>query len=211
MLWSRGLKGLWRFENTALDGSGNGNNGTLQGTPPSYAAAKFGQGISLNGTSDYISVAHSTSLTLSNLTIAAWMRQTTPNVTFTLVSKTQPASPWHGFRFGSGSAADGKPRLWINETDVVATTRVDDNTFHHVAVTYISSSRAYAFYLDGKLNGAGTHSSGPLINSGEELRIGRENAVTRYFKGILDEVSVWNRALTESDIRRAMLGMQPLG
>ena len=68
--------GWWKFDGNLTDSSTNANNGTGVGSP-TFATGKVGQAVSLNGTSQWVSVADANSLDFTTgMTLAAWIRPT---------------------------------------------------------------------------------------------------------------------------------------
>ena len=92
-----GLVGQWHFDGDALDSSGNGNNGILMGDA-TFAAGKFGQALSLDGSGDYVDVPEVAGLNIAYTTVEMWIKpmmavgDTTAKV---LIDKRVP-STWTG-------------------------------------------------------------------------------------------------------------------
>jgi len=95
---------------------------------------------------------------------------------------------------GSGNLASG-PR---NSTD---TKKINDGVWHHVAVV-ISLGQDVKFYVDGILS-----SASPAVtksaSTGTPFQIGSEpfGYYAKYFTGIIDDIKVWNTALSATDIQ----------
>src|SRR5207302_8783172 len=111
--------GYWTFDSanvsgtTALDSSGSGNNGTLQGTVlPSIVPGKTNQAVKLDGVSDLVSVPDSANLNIKGpFTVAAWVNLASvpssgqyPNVVAKL---TSPSSTYGYGLFWNGSGVAG--------------------------------------------------------------------------------------------------------
>ncbi|MDO8728838.1 MAG: LamG domain-containing protein [bacterium] len=216
-----GLVGYWSFDGkdvagvTALDRSGNNNNGTLTGGP-TRAIGKIGQGLSFDGVDDVVSVTQSASINdLDTVTVSAWVyaRSSGGGGCGRIVDKVN-ASADGGFQFHiCGSPATSymefdAPRwqttngAWITANDTLGF-----NGWHHVAVTYDYSSTANdpKLYLDGTFiassefaTPAGTKATGET----ETLNIGNRNNLQRTWNGLIDDVRVYNRALTGDEIKR---------
>jgi hypothetical protein len=130
---STGLVGYWKMDETATpatDSSGNGNSGTWTGNATNITG-KFGNGITLDGSGDYINVANSTSiqnLPTGNFTVSAWIRTPSnwslPTLTqqSIFVGKTTGANTgWQLF-----NQNNGKPTFSIFFDNTNATAK-DDN------------------------------------------------------------------------------------
>ena len=100
-----------------LDSSTNSNNGTAVGSP-GYAAGKDGQAISLNGTSQWVSVADANSLDLTTgMTLAAWIRPTgTGFTTQNVIKKASTTGTLvNGYELSLSSANPGKVFVRLNQ------------------------------------------------------------------------------------------------
>jgi len=192
MLWSRGLKGMWRLENTALDGSGNANHGTVHGA--TYTDGQFGRCLSFNGTTDYVDLPSE----LIPKTVTLWTN-------FNLVSHTNYFLGGKPTTF-SGIRYDGTTFLVFTggqHWSAVAWAK-QDALVHFAALL---SATTYDIYINGSFVGTGNLGTG-----GDDLRLGRFGSRVDgyFFPGPLDEINFWNRALTQPDIRRVMMGMSPI-
>jgi len=196
----------WTADNTADDSSGNGNNGTLQGSA-SYTAGMVGAAFSLPTQSDYVEVPDDPSLNFSgNFSIDAWVR-TTSTVTGTIVDKRAGntsfpigyhfylAGPYLAFQLGDGSSFIVYYALPIP---------INDGNWHHVAVTiHRSSQTGGTFYIDGSLTNHfdPTLRSGSIANSAP-LRIGQQYlAGFEAFSGAIDEVELFDRELAPTEVQ----------
>jgi len=214
VLWSRGLVGSWRLENSALDGSGNGNNGTLHGTPPSYVAGPIGQCLSLNGAGDYVDF-NALDLT-SALTICAWVKTGTISGNFAFVlSNRSSAGNGYELLLRNGSTYPDCTFYFQTcnggtEKTVNATASATSNTTYFLAATYNGS--VGKLYVNGVLQtGANDIGASAIGSSSEKLNFARRPNVNNYWgRGLLDEVHIWNRALSAQDIRRVMMGLHPI-
>jgi hypothetical protein len=172
--------------------------------------ASYGQGsgkaLSFSGPQTYFAVEDKATLRLTtNFSLSAWVK--TGKDSGTILSKTDYYPPWRGFAFGIGPNAGGLPAFWPNNADgwKTATTRVDDDRWHHLAVTI--QGNQLQFYVDGLPDGPRIALSSPIGTSLEALQCGYEqnpNASPRFFAGNIDEVRIWNRALSQDEIRHHM-------
>jgi len=84
-----------------------------------------------------------------------------------------------------------------------------DGQFHHLAATYDSAAAEMRIYLDGRalpanLIGASHRAAGPVVGTSTELMLGGgliESVQTYFQKGLLDEVRIYNRALSAEEVR----------
>src|SRR5262249_10508725 len=143
---STSLVGYWSFDDvsgtTAPDSSGNGNNGTLVGSPaPSIAPGKIARAIALTNASDLVSVPDSASLNLTGaFTTSAWVNFNPlpgygqyPNV----VAKLTSPSVYSGFGlFWNSSGVSGIIGPGTSHWYVTAPYRPTAGTWHHYVTTF---------------------------------------------------------------------------
>ena len=217
-----GLVSWWRGEGNAVDQVG-GNNGTpLNGV--GFASGEVGLAFKFNGTNSYVEVPDSPSLQMTNeLTIEFWVkRQSLQNEDYIInkggdytrgmlnygVTITQPQ--WGGtlaFTFAGGA------RHSLSITDL---------NWHHCAVTARDGDVDPSFYVDGVQRPVTLRQGASTINlypSTEALHIGAQvDPISGWFyysKAIVDEVSIYSRALAAAEIQAiysaGSLGKCPLG
>jgi hypothetical protein len=205
-----GLTAWYRGEGNANDFN-SVNHGVLQ-NGASFSSGRVGQAFSLDGVDDYVAVPDADSLDLTgNLTIEGWVNPTDISGERTIVSKrTLDNNNVTYVLF----LRNGQPRLstrtgggLFNE-EVFATSLVPTNQFTHLAVT-VSGSQ-YAFYLNGQL--AGQSTSGTLLNrpaTDGRLTVGTvelTGGTTGSFAGKLDEITLYNRALSQLEVQAIASG-----
>lgn len=203
-----GLVGYWPFTGNAADSSGNGNNGTVNGatlTTDRYGNAN--KAYSYDGSSSYINVPNSSSLQFNGgITISTWLNAS---------SSPSPVSYW----FSKGSDG-GTPYSWIsnligstkimnigvydnsnNYVGVSSNTALQLNTWINFAVTF-DGINAKA-YVNGVLENTISCSYNTFANA-YDLTFGRRyNSGSPYFwDGKIDDFGIWNRALSEPEIKR---------
>jgi formylglycine-generating enzyme required for sulfatase activity len=202
-----GLISWWKFDEgsgtTAGDSEGS-NDGTLYpaSTGPTWTTDTAGgastYALDFDGSEDYVNCGNGSSLDITGaITIEAWVKTTSAAY---IVEKFSTNSPWNGYGLGIDTGADdyGKLNFWTDGmmSWVKSTGTVTDGNLHHVAVTGNGSSGT--FYIDGVSNGSFTYS--PPSSSANTLYIGSKDGAERYFNGIIDDVRIWDHALTEDDI-----------
>lgn len=198
------IQGLWHFDETmgttAADSSGNGNDGTLVGDT-AWVAGKFGNALSFDGAGDRVEVARDASLEPSNVTVECWVKGSTLKSYQYIVAKYYTGGhASYGLYTGSSKGlffyvSDGSYAL-SND----AGTGVWDGNWHHIAGTYNGST--LRLYVDGSEVGTGksvTKTIGYNSTSAGKLYIGSYGAAY-YFTGEIDEVRVWDEALTASQL-----------
>ena len=194
----------------AYDASAYGNNGTCYsgGSPATcgWVSGKSGTAITLSGASNQqVLIPNSPSLNITGpLTIETWFKTPSTAIWSGLVNKI----PAGGSRQGYMTYIDDQNKLgcyflynWTAgiSTSVASSSNVTDNLWHHGLCTYDGTH--LLLYLDGILQSTGgIYTAGEGFNS-EPLRIGSDAGVYgRYFSGIIDEVGVYSRGFTESEV-----------
>lgn len=201
-----GLVAAYGFEEgtgqSAADISGRGHVGTISGASWT-TAGKFGNALSFDGVNDLVTVADSAALDLTTgMTLEAWvyptalsgwrtvlMKEVSGELAYTIYANDQVAAPASYVRIGSTSRrAAGASALPLN-------------AWTHVAATYDGAT--LRLYVNGSQVGSQAV-TGAIAVSALPLRIGGNNVWGEYFSGRIDEVRVYNRALSAAEIATDM-------
>jgi hypothetical protein len=185
---------------TSADGSGNGHTATLVGGP-SWVAGQFGAALSFNGSSSYATTGLTTNL--PNWTISGWV--------------WSPAAPANGAPSGPIHREANYQIVWNHTAAAfrgVAAVRVGGawyaasfgalaaNTWYYLAATY--DGETLNAYTNGVLATSNPAPSGPPDADPNALTIGRHAAANQFFQGIVDNVRIYNRALSGAEIQQDM-------
>ncbi len=198
-----GLVAAYSFDETSgttvEDSSGNGNTGMILGAKRS-ANGKYGKSLLFDGVDDWVTVADNGTLDLDKgMTIEAWIHPTTTLSSWrTVVMKEQSggASYYMAANSDANKPANG---VYIGAEQILRSgTRPKPNIWTHLAVTYDGSYQR--LYIDGTQVGKQLM-SGQIQHSNGVLRIGGNSIWGEYFKGYIDEVRIYNRVLTDKEIR----------
>ena len=202
-----GLVSWWPGDGNAFDIE-DGNDGTLQGDA-TFAPGKVGEAFSFDGNGDYVTIPHDPALQPTDITVDAWIKgdladQTSP-IRYLVVDKS------HGFGNGTGWALQGETSggriamIYGNgsfqNAEVFSASNVLDDNWHFVAGTLDGSK--LRIYVDGVLENEITYSGSPAGNN-REVNIGAAwggGQFVRFFNGLIDEVEIYNRALSASEIQ----------
>jgi hypothetical protein len=170
--------------------------------PDAWTLGKHCGGLALDGTNDYIEIPGFKGVTGSNArTAAAWIRTTRPTAEILTWGANTTGSKWI-IRINE----DGTLRTEVNGGYVYGTTNLLDNRWHHIAVVYEQDastdiSRAQLF-VDGVLEPLRQTYDEPVHTAPDyNVCIGVFLPSVRYFQGLLDEVVIYNRALSATQIR----------
>jgi hypothetical protein len=188
-----GLISWWQAESTAYDWLGVSNAGVFGSV--GYAPGEVGSAFSLVG-QGYVVTASSPSLTLTGpFTVEAWVQPTTAGQTQRIVDKITA--------YGSdGYLLDlsvGRLRVIAGTQLVTGATLIPAGVFTHVAGVFTGSS--LAVYVNGVLDGLKTVPQTPIRVGTQAFRIGADSTGKNQFKGLIDEVSLYGRAVAPSELQ----------
>ena len=200
-----GLVAAYGFNETSgvqvIDASSQNNTGTLSSATRS-TIGKFGGALSFNGTSAWVTVPDAPSLELTTgMTLEAWVNPTTLTAWRTVILKeTTGGLAYSLYAANSASRAAGFVHIG-SDIAVNGTTAMPLNTWTHLAVTYDGAT--LRMFVNGSEVSSVALTGAAVVSSGA-LRIGGNSVWGEYFKGLIDEVRVYNRALTAAEIQTDM-------
>ena len=202
------------FDGDLEDKSGNSNDGTNHGTV--FSSGKINQAINLDGIDDYIEVADSSSLDITDaITLEAWvyaeswdndpwsnLDKNAENNILTKGGESSGLGVWSlhhkttskGFRFEL--VDDETPYPLFENTPSIAL-----NQWYHIASTYDGSEMK--LYINGALSNFTNEYTGLIKTNDESLIIGKKlwwKDIYSCWDGMIDEVKIYNRALDADEI-----------
>ena len=183
---------------TAGDSSGNSNNGSISNATWN-TGGKYGSALSFNGTNSIVSVNDSNSLDLTTgMTIEAWVKPTTLSSWRSILVKERPNHLVYAL-YANTDTSRPSGEVYVNgvNTDVRGTSQLPINTWTHVAVTFDGSN--LKIFING-VQSSTKAVSGSIGISSNSLRIGGNTIWGEYFNGLIDEVRIYNKALTDLEI-----------
>ncbi len=195
-----GLVVHYAFENDAQDSSANALHGTLMGDPV-FAAGRLGMALDLDGNGDYVDCGTNAALDglSAAMTASGWINiRSVTHLWMAVMAKGENA--WRisvnngtlGLHFGfTGSSRDYQA---ANSASQVAL-----NEWHHVAATYDLQNGAQ-IYIDGAVDGSNPDLGGVQMNTAHFLIGENPESTGRFFDGLIDEVTVYDRALSSGEI-----------
>jgi hypothetical protein len=220
---NNGLVGWWPFSNNTNDESGNGNNGSFTGlscgfcgtttvtAAPSSSPDRFGSlnnSFFYNDSLDFISIQNSSSLQLTNnFTISTWLKP----YSFNFGSYT-----WGVILAKWGGTGDASYQLRISNNGTILfdthngtnTTTMNSslpiliNQWSNIVI--VQSGSVCKIYINSTLSSVNNNMLTPLVMN-NPIEIGRNfnqfpNYANEGFLGDIDDIGMWNRALTELEI-----------
>jgi Concanavalin A-like lectin/glucanases superfamily len=200
------LVGWWKFDegmgNIAVDWSGQGNHGAVQGDPQ-WVPGQVGGALEFDGTDDFVDCGANPVFNIeTNITVMSWIKVQQFNKSWQAIV-TQGDNSWRLHRSGStDNIAWGTSGL--DPTDITGTMNVNDGEWHNVAGVYNGTQKI--LYVDGNID-ASSDSTGSIDSSTYHVNIGENAQQTgRNWAGLIDDVRIYNKALTADEIKEAMRG-----
>ncbi len=183
-----------------LDSSSYNNHGDTFST--AYPAMSDGA-YDFDGNNDYISIQDSPSLNVDTITLSAWIYVDAYKKDQRIISKEigkfAPYSSYTMLLSGAGrrklefrAGIDGR------RTRVASNADIPLRQWTHVAATYDGTK--VTLYINGKIDKTYTNISGPIQDIDNPVLIGASQFYTRFFDGKIDDVKIYNRALSSSEI-----------
>ena len=213
-----GMVSYWKFDEgsgaTAYDTLGT-NNGTLVNGPV-WTTGKINNGLSLSN-NQYVTVPHNSALEITgNLTIEMWVKPNSltcsgADPAYALLSK-RTANNAVPYEFMIG--CNGKLRFHYYGTNIQwpnfeSTGTLVVGSWQHVVVTrsFSGTDATVTFYINGVVSGSSVQATGAALPSSQAVWISRDGYNSSYtnegtYSGLMDEVAIYNRALTAEEIQQ---------
>ncbi len=202
-----GLVSWWPGDGNANDIVG-GNNGTLQ-NGAAFAPGIVQQAFSFDGVDDYIVAPDSPSFNLgatNSFTVAFWVNNSISSRRMALLEKVAVDAPYQGFYIDLNADSvtnqlrfvldGGVPAVFVSVTD----SRISDGQWHLVAGVLDRSSDIALLYFDGTSAASGTTTGIGSLQNANSLYAGNRYGLDIPFKGLIDELNFFNRALSSDEI-----------
>jgi hypothetical protein len=201
------LVGYWNFDEgtgtIAHDSSGNNNDGTIYGA--TWTSGKYGNALQFDGIDDYVFIENSPSLQISqSITVAAWIRVEGITGDHQII-----LGKWYGYEkypsYVLEMQPDGQTAQFciFNSTgarsDAVSSVTIPIGEWAYIVGTY--DGHTVKIYVNGVLVGT-SELCGPINVENQPVLIGAHTAWwdRNWFNGIIDEVKVYNRALSAEEV-----------
>ena len=210
---------LWTFDtgngDEAIDISENGHDGTFD-LGATVGAGKFGLGADLDGTKgQLVTIENADDLNVTEeLSIVAWVKWNEGGVVHgeprqwpMIVSKI-PINEAYLLFLDTGDAGNpDKPSIAFRMKGpgtIYSTVTVEEETWYHAAGTY--DGKSIKIYIDGELSNE-MNAASPIATTTDVLTIGaNKDGASNRFDGVIDEVGIFNRALTPDEVKQTMEG-----
>jgi len=190
--YDQNLVGQWKFDEgrgaVAKDFSGNGNDGNLTSGPVRITNGKLGGALQFDGTDDYVSLSLVTGTTY---TYSGWIKPDSQTDSYGSVFSNSSGAPGIYYR-GSGAGANAGNIDYYVSGSQLSNTALTNGQWQHIAL--VVTSGGATFYLNGASNGTAASVANFTVD-----RMG-DDVASENFKGYLDDVRFYNRALSATDV-----------
>jgi hypothetical protein len=201
-----GLVAYYPLDGNASDASGHGHNGQVSGPVPTtdrYGAPNSAMRFM---SQSYIEVPHSDELSFgsSDFSTLAWVRYSGSQSAYAgIVVKCTPQFPEYGYQFvASGYALAGQIGTTQGYFDFDGSKNLNDGNWHFVAMVVTRSTRTAKLYIDGTLVREYQNTKlASSIYSTSPLFLGQDRQGGSHFVGSIDDVRLYNVALTQEQIQ----------
>ena len=202
-LIENGLVSYWSFDNDVLDYYAS-NDGTISGAIST--TGKLSGAYNFDGTDDYISIPDDDSLDTDitgAYTVSAWVNMASSADLYDgIVVKGDIASRTYSLYFSNQNKPTGHFKHSSGDADCNSDYSLFSDTWYYTVYTWNGTNQK--IYINGDLKNTCDPTGTPVPLAGDgALRIGRHGEVDDYyFNGSIDEVMIYNRALSESEIQQ---------
>ena len=213
ILNAQNLVAYYPFNANANDESGNANNGNVNGA--TLTTDRFGNANSayyFDGVSSYISITDNPNLNIQtgqSFSISFWAKHDAQNNGIYMISKYKGSFGEPSYGIGTGSYGDSYS--WFeftpsNGLENRGTIDLNDNNWHNIT-TVFKSGESVSIYVDGILDISKiTTYTGSIINT-RNLTIGCGSNLAQFYKGSIDDVKIYDKALSETEIKNEVNGL----
>jgi len=213
-----GLVGAWTFDKDeggiVKDDSGNGYDGELVGNAKVDKNGKYGSAVATDGTEGYVMIPDDPAFEFEgDFSLACWVwNETLPAEASSFITKGyhRPAAnggdakPWYLVYFMPAGTVD----LYLRDTNAansraIGKTTVSDGQWHHIVA--MKDNDEVRIYIDGKEDGTAAAVDAKYGENDQPLVFMVH--YDRWFAGMIDEVAVFDKALSEGEIEAVMGGL----
>jgi hypothetical protein len=198
-----GLVAGWGFDEgagaVARDASPDHNDGTLGGGVAWTTNGRYGGAVSFDGVDDRVTVADSASIDLTGpLTVTAWVRPTSLGAWRPVLLKERSTGITYAlYATNVANWPNGRVNIAGTDRPVWGASAIARNTWTHLAMTY--DRAALRLYVNGTLART-VKQTGTVSVSDGPVQIGGSATRRQWFTGQLDDLRLYNRALTATEV-----------
>jgi hypothetical protein len=210
----------WKFDGNFEDSSGKVHDGTPNGDP-AFVPGRFGQALELTGSPQYVNCGTGVSFTTvgdggaaEGYTISVWINPYNPGGDCKICGDLDDPG-WGaagGFKLAlyqtriESDVRDSSGRFFSRDATEPDGLALDGNTWYHVAAVYDDAGDTYTEYINGEVSRSVSVTQGVAASTVEFL-IGTDTPSPRYYyNGLLDDLRIYDSALSEQEILGVMQG-----
>ena len=209
-----GLVLHWTFDtanisgSTVEDTSNHGGTGVMGGNP-AVVNGVINQALSFNGVNSYVTMSNYSDVAAgfnNSTTLSVWIKTTNATRTEAIISKFNAGGSAAGYIFQTDASGHlefrvGAADIYAYPATVVDTGTINDGQWHHAAVV-VTMGQGAQFYVDGVPTSSSAMSIWAGGDAGSALNVGAcsYSPYAQYFTGSIDDVQVYNRALSAAEI-----------
>jgi hypothetical protein len=218
---TNGLVGYWPFNGNANDESGNGNNGSVNGaTLASDRFSNINSSYSFENPNSKISLSTISSDSISSISISGWFKKSIAGIDAAIFAMSNGCNGADGLRLFIGN--DNFLYWGVEKTSCIGVgvysnlINYADNNWHFFVASYNKSNPTYvttdfSLWIDGVNVGISNTKSAqginsPISNNLFSTTIGNHNLSTNRFTGSLDDIAIYNRALSDQEVKQLYEG-----
>jgi hypothetical protein len=194
-----GLIAYYPFDGNANDISGNSNNGQIYGVKSTSDRFDNPNKAYLFNNESYINIGQPVlTEAVRNFSYALWIKTDFSGHINTLLTKRHDGDgSWYTL-----TIENNKPQIMLDGASwfyvIQAKKRVNDNKWHFIVAT--KQNNVFSIYVDGFLEGQGSDSRS-VDSYNSQMHIGHHGAWNNYFNGSIDDVRIFNKALSIKDVQ----------
>lgn len=190
-----GLVAWWPGDGSATNLAGSGDGAMRNGA--TFAAGRVGRAFSFDGVDDFVQVDHHPVLNPSDaITVLAWIKPAAHVGRYDPIVRKSSGANGYALEFYDDLAV-----FWVHVGSWHSSygAPVPLQSYSHVAGVFDGSK--VSLFVNGRLIGSGIPASGRMTPASGSLNIGRDPSnPDRFFRGQIDEVAIFARALSAAEI-----------
>ena len=205
-----GMVGYWTFDNQSNVGKDSVNSNDATNNGATWASGKVGGALSFDGSSSYVSLPSAAGKITENHTVEFWMKSSGPtgyNFIFNREYRTGGGNGngFYDLYWSSISPYNLVADSWVivnggwQNATVAAPSSYADGNWHHVVMT--KAGATIGLYVDSSLIGTASNPNLYYPDPPTNFYLGRTRT-GYYWPGMLDEVAIYNRTLTQQEIQQ---------
>jgi len=182
-----------------------------------WVKGKYGSALSFDGVNDYVNDSHIPQLdNNASFTISFWMNQSSSNPCEISIVKETIGEPGTGNLFSVGTSGSSNAEFLPNrvmfeiwngpggQNNYFGNIVLQNNVWYYLSYVFDANNSNLIMYINGTLESQISYNKGTPVAT-QYLTIGRGfGSCQGYFNGILDEVRIWNRTLSQAEIQDVM-------